>query len=159
MTISQFIEARRALLSWRLAKDRLFEVIPARDRKVVLAICGGNPLAHFQFVADLAACSYADKYGDSVFRCTIDGEPIFAPTELFYGQSLLTYHSNSDGILRIFMLSDQLSELESRARAFMSAVRALPGTHTKKLERRLAICERKYRRDCEKARSAIERRK
>ena len=157
MTISEFIEARRALLSWRLAKDRLFEVIPARNRKVVLAICGGNPLAHFQFVADLAACSYADKYGDSVFRCTIDGEPIFAPTELFYGQSL--YQPNSDCILHIYMLSQQLSELETRARAFMSTVRALPLMDNGKLERRLAICERKYRRDCEKAKSAIERRK
>ena len=159
MALDKFIEARRALILWRKARNKLIDVTPACNRKAVLSICGGNPLANFQFVADSAACSYADKYGDNVFRCTIDGEPIFAPTELFYGHTLLSYQPNSDCILRIFVLADQVSELESRARAFMSAVRALPGTHTKKLERRLAICERKYRRDCEKARSAIERRK
>ena len=154
MALEKFIEARRALLSWRKAKDRLFEVTPARNRKAVVSICGGNPLANFQFVADFAACSYADKYGESIFRFSIDGVPIYAPTELFYGQSL--YQTNSDCILHIFVLSQHLNELESRARAFMSAVRALPLTDNGKLERRLSLCERKYKRALAKARSAIE---
>ena len=155
MALERFIEARRALLSWRKAKDRLFEVTPPRNRKAVVSICGGN-LLDFQFVADFAACSYADKYGESIFRFSIDGVPIYAPTELFYGQSL--YQTNSDCILHIFVLSQHLNELESRARAFMSAVRALPLTDNGKLERRLSLCERKYKRALAKARNAIERR-
>jgi len=141
--IELFVDARRKLLQWRRAKRIALQIADLQFpnthpfRKSVQNLCGGN--CEFRFQADIAACRHADQCGDDLFRIVVDGVYLRAgPVALFYGDSIHQVESK-DGVPEVKMAERACRDktlnireiahfhsLESRARAFMDSVKALP---------------------------------
>ena len=141
--IGLFVDARHKLLEWRRATRIALQIVDLHFpkshpfRKSVQNLCGGN--CEFRYQAEIAACRTADKFGDDLFRITIDGVYMrTGPTDLFYGDTLQKAECNDgvpclkvsgkacqDKTLNIREIS-HLYSLISYVQSFMDAVKLLP---------------------------------
>ena len=162
-SIEQFIQARRALLQWRLAKQEALCITELHFpkthplRKCVANLCNGECLGEFRFQADNATCRHADQYGDEAFQIHIDGVNLQSPVDLFYGHTL-QYEPKipeikispcvSIGKRLTVVETSKLRDLANHAELFMRAVKHLQsGCHPRSaLRRRLIQCEARFKR-------------
>ena len=87
-----FVDARRALLGlwplmielWEATQERFYK--SSREYKVLESLlCRCSPVRSIQSQADGAACRYADRHGDDLFKTVVDGQQLDAVTKWFYG--------------------------------------------------------------------------
>ena len=87
-----FVDARRALLGlwplmielWEATQERFYK--SSKEYKVLESLlCRCSPVRNIQSQADGAACRYADRHGDDLFKTVVDGQRLDAVTKWFYG--------------------------------------------------------------------------
>ena len=143
VNIDLFVDARRKLLAWRRAKRIAIQIADLHFpkshpfMKSVHNFVGGS--CEFRYQAEIAACRTADRFGDDLFRISIDGVYMrTGPTDLFYGETLqlaeyrdcvpglaVSSKAGRDKMLSIREKSHFYS-LTSYAQRFMDSVKLLP---------------------------------
>ena len=90
--IAPFVDARRALIDlwplltqlWGANQEKLCKT--SKEFKALDGlVCRWSPVRNIQSQADGAACRYADKHGNELFRRAVDGQQLNAATKWFYG--------------------------------------------------------------------------
>ncbi len=68
---------------WKVGQEKFYKT--SKEFKALDRLCWWDPTSEIRCLADSAACRFADRHGDALFRRTVDGQELHAVTSWFYG--------------------------------------------------------------------------